>query len=395
MREASAASRLTAYSASQALGVRSRASPSSWISTSQHTEGRACDVEIVAKPTLELARWAATTLPTSTRSSASATTRAKARTRAGCTSRCCRPAPAATGAGAELIRGRSGGARAWRDFVNQRRPRATVGAAPISQATAAEPAGMLPWERVAKRRTLSAVAAGRPAAGVPAASRAAAVRGVPGARGVVVGQAGGRGGHPGRAFAASGPVAAGAVAASATARPSGVEPVSMSCMLGVSPRPLMTRPSRSARSACSGCCFAVQRATSLAMVTPLAFTQPAADAVARIHARCAGGAQVGAPACRRRPRWRQLRNARRRRPAAARSAPLPLPVLVTKKLIGLDGALAQLASSTASAQRWGKVGASCLLVGHGWPVKLRAPRRVSSAGAFSARRSTSRIAPVV
>lgn len=48
---------------SQALERVLKAKPSSWISTSQHAEGRACDVEIVAKPTLELAAWASTTLP--------------------------------------------------------------------------------------------------------------------------------------------------------------------------------------------------------------------------------------------------------------------------------------------------------------------------------------------
>lgn len=47
---------------SQALERALKAKPSSWISTSQHAEGRACDVEIVAKPTLELAQWASTTL---------------------------------------------------------------------------------------------------------------------------------------------------------------------------------------------------------------------------------------------------------------------------------------------------------------------------------------------
>ena len=47
---------------SQALERSLKGKPASWISTSQHTEGRACDVEIVAKPTLELARWASTTL---------------------------------------------------------------------------------------------------------------------------------------------------------------------------------------------------------------------------------------------------------------------------------------------------------------------------------------------
>jgi len=40
-----------------------KSKPLRWISTSQHTEGRACDVEVVALPTLELARWAATNLP--------------------------------------------------------------------------------------------------------------------------------------------------------------------------------------------------------------------------------------------------------------------------------------------------------------------------------------------
>jgi hypothetical protein len=43
---------------SQALERQLKDKPASWISTSQHTEGRACDVEIVAKPTLELAAWA-------------------------------------------------------------------------------------------------------------------------------------------------------------------------------------------------------------------------------------------------------------------------------------------------------------------------------------------------
>lgn len=47
---------------SQALERALKAKPSSWISTSQHAEGRACDVEIVSKPTLELAQWVSTTL---------------------------------------------------------------------------------------------------------------------------------------------------------------------------------------------------------------------------------------------------------------------------------------------------------------------------------------------
>jgi len=37
--------------------------PAGWISTSQHTQGCACDVEIVGKSTLDLARWAADNLP--------------------------------------------------------------------------------------------------------------------------------------------------------------------------------------------------------------------------------------------------------------------------------------------------------------------------------------------
>ena len=36
--------------------------PTTWISTSQHTEGRACDVEIPAVPTLDLADWASKNL---------------------------------------------------------------------------------------------------------------------------------------------------------------------------------------------------------------------------------------------------------------------------------------------------------------------------------------------
>ena len=48
---------------SQELERRLKGKPSSWISTSQHTLGCACDVEIVAKPTLELAQWASSTLP--------------------------------------------------------------------------------------------------------------------------------------------------------------------------------------------------------------------------------------------------------------------------------------------------------------------------------------------
>ena len=44
---------------SQALERVLKGRPSSWLSTSQHTLGWACDVEITAKPTLELAQWCA------------------------------------------------------------------------------------------------------------------------------------------------------------------------------------------------------------------------------------------------------------------------------------------------------------------------------------------------
>lgn len=37
--------------------------PSGWLSTSQHTQGCACDVEIVTQTTLQLAQWAADSLP--------------------------------------------------------------------------------------------------------------------------------------------------------------------------------------------------------------------------------------------------------------------------------------------------------------------------------------------
>jgi hypothetical protein len=48
---------------SQALERALKRRPSAWISTSQHTMGQACDVEIVGVPTLEVARWAAEQLP--------------------------------------------------------------------------------------------------------------------------------------------------------------------------------------------------------------------------------------------------------------------------------------------------------------------------------------------
>jgi hypothetical protein len=42
----------------QALERVLKNKPAGWISTSQHTEGRACDIEVAGMPTLELARWA-------------------------------------------------------------------------------------------------------------------------------------------------------------------------------------------------------------------------------------------------------------------------------------------------------------------------------------------------
>lgn len=47
----------------QALERALKRRPTSWLSTSQHTYGSACDIEIVAKSTLELAKWAAASLP--------------------------------------------------------------------------------------------------------------------------------------------------------------------------------------------------------------------------------------------------------------------------------------------------------------------------------------------
>ena len=42
----------------QALERALKKKPASWRSTSQHTVGEACDIEIPGMPTLELARWA-------------------------------------------------------------------------------------------------------------------------------------------------------------------------------------------------------------------------------------------------------------------------------------------------------------------------------------------------
>lgn len=48
----------------QALERALKNRPSSWISTSQHTQGCACDVEIAGHPTLDLAKWAEEKLAT-------------------------------------------------------------------------------------------------------------------------------------------------------------------------------------------------------------------------------------------------------------------------------------------------------------------------------------------
>lgn len=48
---------------SQALERAMKKKPAGWISTSQHTQGCACDVEIPGKSTLELAQWARDNLP--------------------------------------------------------------------------------------------------------------------------------------------------------------------------------------------------------------------------------------------------------------------------------------------------------------------------------------------
>lgn len=43
---------------SQALERALKGKPATWLSTSQHARGEACDIEIAGLPTLELARWA-------------------------------------------------------------------------------------------------------------------------------------------------------------------------------------------------------------------------------------------------------------------------------------------------------------------------------------------------
>jgi hypothetical protein len=48
---------------SQRLERALKNKPASWLSTSQHAKGQACDIEIVGKPTLELAAWAKENLP--------------------------------------------------------------------------------------------------------------------------------------------------------------------------------------------------------------------------------------------------------------------------------------------------------------------------------------------
>jgi hypothetical protein len=48
---------------SQSLERRLKGKPSDWLSTSQHTQGEACDVEIVGVGTLALAEWVAANLP--------------------------------------------------------------------------------------------------------------------------------------------------------------------------------------------------------------------------------------------------------------------------------------------------------------------------------------------
>jgi len=48
---------------SQKLERALKNKPASWLSTSQHAKGEACDIEIVAMPTLELAAWARDHLP--------------------------------------------------------------------------------------------------------------------------------------------------------------------------------------------------------------------------------------------------------------------------------------------------------------------------------------------
>ena len=125
----------------------------------------------------------------------------------------------------------------------------------------------------------------------------------------------------------------------ANALPSMSEPVSMSCMLGVSPRILIGSPFSSSAVALLILLLALCRSSTLvAMTAPLAFChgplpiRSRALTVALGLRRVGAGAQIGAPglaagARRLRERW-QCASAPARPP---RSPPLPGPTLVTKK----------------------------------------------------------------
>ena len=85
---------------SQKLERALKNKPASWLSTSQHAKGEACDIEIVANRRWSWLHGRATTWRNSTRSSASATTRPRGRTPAGCTFRSSRRVPAPTASSA-------------------------------------------------------------------------------------------------------------------------------------------------------------------------------------------------------------------------------------------------------------------------------------------------------
>src|SRR5262245_19416090 len=154
------------------------------------------------------------------------------------------------------------------------------------------------------------------------------------------------------------------------ARPSGVEPVRMSCRFGVSPRPLITSPFSLSAVCLLILLFPCSSSTSLAITTPVAFCHGPRPMRSR-------ALTAGAPpeACvlryARQVRWPapaasasdwQCRSAPSRPP---RSAPLPGPTLLMKKVMAVGcactGTLRLRDTSTRDTTR-GKRIVSCMSV---------------------------------
>src|SRR5215471_10444119 len=140
------------------------------------------------------------------------------------------------------------------------------------------------------------------------------------------------------------------------ARPSGCVPVSASCLFGVSPRPLTTSPFSFSAVCLVRLLWPCSSSRSLAITTPLAFCH--GPFPMRSRALTAGWPSVPCVlryACQRRlpaptacaSSW-QSRSAPVKPP---RSAPLPEPVLVTKKLISACWACTPLPNRASEARR--------------------------------------------